>query len=242
MLIGLDWRIYVLVAMSVISGASCSEAGRKAAEHRATADLDPALDNQASPSSPDAPSSPVDDLLVCQYAGILEIENLQLLHEYERLKRFANKNPVNTLLNRQLAIAGEALFVVQRRLRVAKEECERQIGINAPARASANSSKVACPASRVRELEADLQELLKRFTEKHPDVIALREQIEACTAQPQLRSGEWVKKDGAFVCDGYLTRSTDRDFCSPLPPQDWVPFTFEGQQYYVQPLGGPDGK
>ncbi|MCZ6561276.1 MAG: TonB family protein [Gammaproteobacteria bacterium] len=58
-------------------------------------------------------------------------------------------------------------------------------------------------------------------------------------------SGEWQILDGfRKVCDGYLTRPQEEDFCAAEVPGDWVPFQFEGKTYYMQPLSGrkPDEK
>ena len=55
-----------------------------------------------------------------------------------------------------------------------------------------------------------------------------------------LPSGKWIDKDGAKICDGYLTRRADQDFCAAEIPADWVPFEFDGTTYYIQPLAGQD--
>jgi hypothetical protein len=225
------WRPYILLTIFAVISASCGEAGRESAQDRTTANLGSAPNTQVSPTPP------VNDPLTCHF---LREEYLRLEAEYARLRQSANKNPSDQNLRRELAIAeAKLLEIVQRSnvANVAKMKCETKMMANAPATGAANSRKIACPATRLRELEFQLQDLLQKFTEQHPDVIALQEQIQACTAQPQLRSGKWVEQDGALVCDGYLTRSADQDYCSALPPEDWVPFTFEGQTYYVQPLG-----
>jgi hypothetical protein len=49
-------------------------------------------------------------------------------------------------------------------------------------------------------------------------------------------AGEWVEKNGSRFCNGYMTRVESEEFCVPEIPQGWVPFTFEGQTYFVQPL------
>jgi len=48
--------------------------------------------------------------------------------------------------------------------------------------------------------------------------------------------GEWVEKDGSRYCNGYMTRVESEDFCVSKVPSDWVPFEFDGQTYFVQPL------
>lgn len=50
------------------------------------------------------------------------------------------------------------------------------------------------------------------------------------------RPGKWVEKDGVIDCDGYMTRRADQDYCSAEIPEDWVPFTYDGKEYYMQPL------
>ena len=49
-------------------------------------------------------------------------------------------------------------------------------------------------------------------------------------------AGEWVERDGSRFCNGYLTRVESEEFCVSEIPEGWVPFTFEGQTYFVQPL------
>ena len=58
------------------------------------------------------------------------------------------------------------------------------------------------------------------------------------TGEPDLPTGRWEYKDGAKICNGYLTRFESEDYCAAEVPKDWVPFTFEGETYYVQPLSG----
>ncbi len=60
--------------------------------------------------------------------------------------------------------------------------------------------------------------------------------LEDYLADEELPSGEWREENGARVCDGYLTRFADQDFCAAEVPEDWVPFEFDGQQFYLQPL------
>jgi len=54
-------------------------------------------------------------------------------------------------------------------------------------------------------------------------------------------SGQWFYRDGMRLCDGYLTRFEDDEYCSSEVPSDWVPFEFEGNTYYVQPLSANGG-
>jgi hypothetical protein len=52
----------------------------------------------------------------------------------------------------------------------------------------------------------------------------------------QFPLGEWLEQDGVRTCVGFLTRNADQDFCAAEIPADWVPFEFNDQTYYVQPL------
>lgn len=84
-----------------------------------------------------------------------------------------------------------------------------------------------------------------RFSETHPYVVWSRELAElaeakrsgsAATENP--KSGEWLQKDGILMCKGYMNRRADLDYCSSGVPGDWVPFEFDGQTYFLQPLEG----
>ncbi|MDJ0908577.1 MAG: hypothetical protein QNI99_05265 [Woeseiaceae bacterium] len=48
--------------------------------------------------------------------------------------------------------------------------------------------------------------------------------------------GNWVRRGGALVCEGYMTRYADEDYCASEVPDDWRPFELNGEIYYVQPL------
>jgi hypothetical protein len=97
------------------------------------------------------------------------------------------------------------------------------------------------PCIAAIEYQNELKKLRQRYAEDHPDVVRLRklaerQQAKCSGAVDQTpRSGEWVKKDGALVCDGYMTRRADQDYCSAEIPEDWVPFTYDGKEYYMQP-------
>lgn len=52
---------------------------------------------------------------------------------------------------------------------------------------------------------------------------------------PPKFSGEWKEVDGARVCDGYLTRISDDEFCSAEIPADWRRFEFDGKTFYIAP-------
>lgn len=90
-----------------------------------------------------------------------------------------------------------------------------------------------------------LDGLLSRFAEDHPEVALTRRLAEsaaaACAstaANAGPRSGDWVEKDGVLTCDGFMTRRDDQDYCSPVLPEDWVPFEYDGEIYFLQPLRG----
>ncbi len=53
-----------------------------------------------------------------------------------------------------------------------------------------------------------------------------------------LQPGSWQEEGGSIICLGYLTRVESEDYCAESVPDDWTPFTFAGQTYYVQPLAG----
>ena len=89
----------------------------------------------------------------------------------------------------------------------------------------------------------ELEKLRTLYAETHPDVVRARELAETAEAHCSdsvaqgTPSGQWVERDGQIVCDGYLTRVDDQDYCAAEVPDDWRPFTFDGELYYVQPLG-----
>lgn len=62
------------------------------------------------------------------------------------------------------------------------------------------------------------------------------EQMAAAIAYLEQHEGNWVERDGALICEGYLTRYADEDYCASEVPEDWQPFEFDGQTYYLQPL------
>ena len=116
---------------------------------------------------------------------------------------------------------------------------------------SPRSLESRCTANEFAELESELSELLGKFTEKHPKVVQLREvldqKLRRCTYPPTApplgaRSGKWHEKGGKMVCDGYLTRFADEDFCSATPPEDWTKFEFNGVEYFFEPLSSSADK
>ena len=56
----------------------------------------------------------------------------------------------------------------------------------------------------------------------------------------ELSPGVWREKNGSKICDGYMTRFENEDYCSAKVPEGWVPFQYNGETYYVQPLAGSD--
>ena len=90
-----------------------------------------------------------------------------------------------------------------------------------------------------------LDKLRDRFDETHPEVALARrlaEQAEADCFSPAAsagpHSGKWVEQGGVLTCDGFMTRRDDQDYCSAEAPDDWVPFEYEGEIFYLQPLRG----
>ena len=57
-------------------------------------------------------------------------------------------------------------------------------------------------------------------------------------AEDQSSTGQWELENGSMICHGYLTRVKSEDYCSATVPDDWMPFTYDGKTYYVQPLAG----
>jgi len=98
------------------------------------------------------------------------------------------------------------------------------------------------PCRAAIDYENELEKMRQEYSETHPDVVRLRRLADSekakCigTAGHAPRSGQWAEKDGVLVCDGFMTRRADQDYCSSEVPEDWVPFTFDGKEYYVQPL------
>ncbi len=65
--------------------------------------------------------------------------------------------------------------------------------------------------------------------------------LEGYIRRYELSPGVWREERGSRICDGYMTRYENEDYCASQIPDDWVPFQFNGRKYYVQPLAGkPD--
>lgn len=74
------------------------------------------------------------------------------------------------------------------------------------------------------------------MTTRNVVLLAILLSLSSCQRQNSPLTGEWVEKDGSRFCNGYMTRVDSEDFCVSEIPEDWVPFEFEGQTYFVQPL------
>jgi hypothetical protein len=99
-------------------------------------------------------------------------------------------------------------------------------------------SLVACqrPATsngQQQDTDAQLSEeqIAMGLAEQEPRII-----LEGYIRSGQLPEGTWYDQNGSRICEGFLTRNIDEDFCAAEVPIDWVPFEFNGQTYYVQPL------
>ena len=81
--------------------------------------------------------------------------------------------------------------------------------------------------------------LIDQYTETHPPQEQSRSgYLAAPDNSAHGFSGEWQYLDGRRVCDGYMTRNFDEEFCEAEVPEDWLPFTYDGETYFVQPLSG----
>ena len=98
----------------------------------------------------------------------------------------------------------------------------------------------------VEDAKTVREDLLARFSDNHPDVVGLTRFIEALQEQcsgakgNNQPSGNWHIQNGIRVCDGYIVRNANEEYCASEVPEDWVPYPFDGQEYYVQPLTHPD--
>lgn len=103
------------------------------------------------------------------------------------------------------------------------------------------------PCTAMEEAKRERDDLLLRYQDNHPAVVTLTRFIEAAQAQCSKAtgnnppSGNWYLQDGIRVCDGYIVRNANEEYCASEIPEDWVPYSFDGQEYYVQPLTRPDG-
>lgn len=106
------------------------------------------------------------------------------------------------------------------------------------------NKRIPDPCVAAEKAARELELLKLRYTDNHPEVIHQKKFFEAAEAQcsgPTVNeslSGNWIVEDGVRVCDGYLVRNADQDYCAAEVPDDWVPREFDGQKYYVQPLKG----
>ena len=70
------------------------------------------------------------------------------------------------------------------------------------------------------------------------DSFEMNEAFERFLDEQGAGEGKWREDDGMLVCEGYLTRYESQDYCASEIPPDWEPFEYDGQVYYIQPLGG----
>lgn len=113
--------------------------------------------------------------------------------------------------------------------------CQRPATNNEPVQiAEAPEPKESAPEAVVTDemIQAEREaQLAIQMAEEEFDMF-LQERL----GQGQQQPGEWIEKDGARICLGFLTRNADQDFCAAEVPADWVPFEFNGNTYYMQPL------
>ncbi len=86
----------------------------------------------------------------------------------------------------------------------------------------------ACGSEAERHAQAEQDQTQRRQLEDFE-----REEI---LAYLERNKSNWVERDGALVCEGYMTRYENEEFCSSEVPDDWRPFEFDGQTFYMQPL------
>ena len=102
------------------------------------------------------------------------------------------------------------------------------------------------PCTAMEKAKGERDDLLLKYNDNHPAVVRLTRFIEAAQAQcsgamgNNQPSGNWHIQNGIRVCDGYIVRNANEEYCASEIPEDWVPYSFDGQEYYVQPLMGPD--
>ncbi len=70
-------------------------------------------------------------------------------------------------------------------------------------------------------------------TQLYPDHSAEVLEQRAIIAGSIRRLGE---RDRRSICEGLLTNIHTYDFCTDTVPDDWRPFEFDGETYYVIPL------
>jgi len=88
----------------------------------------------------------------------------------------------------------------------------------------------------VTELSTEEVELLWREFESQSRANAETSLQSVPRQEKHEYSGEWNKKNGSRICDGYLTRNADEQYCSREIPSDWRSFEFEGGTYYFAPI------
>ena len=226
------WRLHVLVAISIIAGTSCGEAGREPAhacqEMGELSDeyarfLQFTTTNMTQNRTLPIPGMSRGNRDACSIIGRLSDEYIRLLQVTT-----TNKN-----LSRQEF--GLQLMGLTGQLDHAEKDCAAWIRNN------------ALPSSKypvMYNLAVKLANLQYRLRAAESECVTSIQNVASFETSPLARgvsnkkgSGEWHLQDGELVCDGFLARSTDGDFCADEVPEDWAPRKFNGQVYYVQPMG-----
>jgi hypothetical protein len=235
MSIFVNWRLHALVAISIFAGTSCGEAGRESAhachEMGELGDeyarfLQFTTNNKTQTRTSPIPGMPRGNPDACSSIGRLSDEYIRLLQVTT-----TNKN-----LSRQEF--GLQLMGLSGQLDHAQTNCAAWIRNN------------ALPGSKypvMDNLAVKLANLQYQLRAAESDCVASIKNVASFEANPptgrvskKKRSGDWHLQDGELVCDGYLARSADEDFCADEVPEDWVPRKFNGQVYYVQPMGNTE--
>jgi hypothetical protein len=94
---------------------------------------------------------------------------------------------------------------------------------------------------RAVRLIVELEQLRLEFPENHPSVHSLEEKVAAAQAQCTAGTGSnRLIRNGEQLCDGYLVRRIDQNYCADKVPEDWVRREFNGRAYHFQPLRAPE--
>jgi len=91
----------------------------------------------------------------------------------------------------------------------------------------------AVTTDAMAEVEREAR-IAMELAEEEPGLI-----LEGSIRPGELPQGTWYDQSGARICDGFLTRNANEDFCAAEVPSDWIPFEFNGQTYYTHPLSVP---
>jgi hypothetical protein len=96
-------------------------------------------------------------------------------------------------------------------------------------------------ADRFSAAEAEYARHRRDYDLSAQQCVTLLELQPSLGSRNEPRSGEWRIEDGRLVCDGYIVRRTDKDYCTDEVPEDWVPRGYDGQQYFFHRLGDRGG-